>query len=81
MLTQIVSESLHTLLGPSFDALEVLALMLIVELLDAAFELDLRRAQRMDLLELLQVEERLGDGQLVAAAGRGKEALEFRAVR
>ena len=34
----------------------------------------------MDLLELLQVEESLGDGQLVAAARGGQEALELGSV-
>jgi len=73
----VVGKSLDALLWPSLDALEELALVLVVELLDALLELDLCGTQRVDLLELLQVEESLGDGQLVTAARGGEEALEL----
>lgn len=57
--SDVVSKSLHTLLWPSLDALQELSLVLVVELLDAPLELDLCGAQRVDLLEFLQVEESL----------------------
>jgi hypothetical protein len=57
--SNVVSKSLHTLLWPSLDALQELSLVLVVELLDAPLELDLCGAQRVDLLEFLQVEESL----------------------
>lgn len=56
----MIGKVLHTLLGPPLDALEELPLVLVVEFLDASLEFYLRRPQRMDLLELLQIEERLG---------------------
>lgn len=55
----MVSESLYALLWPSLDTLEELSLMLIMKFLDAPLELDLSCTQWMDLLELLEVEERL----------------------
>jgi len=76
----VVGKPLDALLWPSLDALEELALVLVVELLDAPLELDLCGAKWMDLLELLQVEESLGDGELVAAARGGQEALELGSV-
>ena len=59
MSSDVVSKSLHTLLWPSLDALQELSLVLVVELLDTPLELDLCGAQRVDLLEFLQVEESL----------------------
>ena len=59
MAPQMVSEALNALLGPPLDAFEELALVLVVELLNAALELNLRGSQRVDLLELLKVEEGL----------------------
>ena len=55
----MVGEALNALLGPPLDAFEELALVLVVELLNAALELNLRGSQRVDLLELLKVEEGL----------------------
>jgi hypothetical protein len=79
--SQMVSESLNALLWPSLDALQELALVLVMELLDAALELDLCGSQWMYLLELLKVEEGLRHRELVAASRRGQEALELRSVR
>ena len=76
----VVSEPLDALLRPSLDALQELTLVLVVELLDAPLKLDLCGTQWVDLLELLQVEESLGDGQLVTAVRGGQEALELRSV-
>jgi len=59
MAPQMVGEALNALLGPPLDAFEELALVLVVELLNAALELNLRGSQRVDLLELLKVEEGL----------------------
>ena len=72
----VVSEPLDALLRPSLDALQELTLVLVVELLDAPLKLDLRGAEWVDLPELLQIEESLGDRQLVAAARGGQEPLE-----
>ena len=63
--SDVVGEPLDTLVGPPLHALHELPLVLVVELLDAFLEFDLRRPQG---LELLQVEERLGDRELVATA-------------
>ena len=59
ILPDVVSEPLDALFRPSLDALQELSLVLVVELLDAPLELDLCGAQRVDLLEFLQVEESL----------------------
>lgn len=59
--SNVVGEPLHALVGPSFHAFHKLPLVLVVELLDALLEFDLGRPQRLDLLELLKVEERFGD--------------------
>ena len=76
----VVSEPLDALLRPSLDALQELTLVLVVELLDAPLKLDLCGTQWVDLLELLQVEESLGDGQLVTATRGGQKALELGSV-
>jgi hypothetical protein len=57
----VIGKPLDALLWPSLDALEELPLVLVVEVLDAPLELDLGSAQRVDLLEFLQVEESLRD--------------------
>lgn len=80
MLSEVVCEPLDALLGPSLDAFQELALVLVMEFLDASLELDLGRAQGLDLLELLQVEEGLRHRELVAAPRRGQEALELGSV-
>ena len=59
MRTHIVGELLQSWLGPPLNPLEILALVSIVEIFNRLLELDLRGSQRMDLHELLQVEERL----------------------
>lgn len=58
---KVISESLNGILRVSLDSLQVLSLMFIMELLDRFLELDLSGPHRMDLVELLKVEEGLRD--------------------
>ena len=57
--SQVISESLHRLLRVPLDAFKISSLVLVVELLNAPFKLDLSCPEWMDLLELLEVEESL----------------------
>lgn len=59
MGTHIVRELLERWLGPPLNSLQILPLVPIVEVLDRFLELDLSCPQRMNLHELLQVEEGL----------------------
>ena len=76
-LPDVVRELLNTLLGPSLGASEELPGVLLLELFNRLFELDLRSSEWVDLHKLLQIEERLGYTQLVTAAGGSQEVLEL----
>jgi hypothetical protein len=67
-LSNMISESLNALLWPSLDSSHKLSLVFVVEFLDASLEFNLSCSQRMNLIELLEVEEGLGDGELVTAS-------------
>ena len=54
--------------------------MLLVEVLDRLFELNLGRAEWVDLHEHLQIEECLRDRELVGTARGGQEVREFRSI-
>lgn len=81
IVSQVISEPLHRLLRVSLDAFEVGSLVLVVELLYAPLELNLSCPEGVDLLELLEVEERLRNGELVVATRGGQEALELASIR
>ena len=74
---EMIRKLLNALLWPSLDSLQELPLVLGVELLDALLELDLGRPKRVDLEELLQVEEGLRDRELVRAPRCSQEAIEL----
>ena len=59
VLADVVRELLDRSFGPLLDALEVLALVSVVEVLNRLFKFNLSRAKRVNLHELLQVEEGL----------------------
>jgi hypothetical protein len=77
VLANEVSQVLDRPLGILLYALQELALVTAVEVLDTLFKLNLSGAKRVDLHKLLQVEEGFGNGELVGTAGTSEERLKL----
>ena len=81
MLSDVISKLLDGLLRPLLDTPQELPLVPLVKVFDRLLKFNLSGTQWMNLHELLEVEERLRNRELVSTACRGEEAFKLGSVR